>query len=55
MSFSSSSPSKSSSSFSSPGKTNTSINKYVYNKQSKSSKKEAEILILKKQHLIQKN
>ena len=46
-----SSPSKSSSSFSfssplfsSPGKTNTSINKYVYNKQSKSSKKEAEII-----------
>ena len=49
MSFSSpfSSPSKPSSflsPFSSPGKTNTSINKYVYNKQSKSSKKEAEII-----------
>jgi len=49
MSFSSpSKPSASSfsfsSPFSSPGKTNTSINKYVYNKQSKSSKKEAEII-----------
>lgn len=59
MSFSFSSPSKPSPSsfsfssplfsspsllFSSPGKTNTSINKYVYNKQSKSSKKEAEII-----------